>query len=183
MGFSVSPPSPVLFLVAAFSRHDGALDWARTRMELVWGPIALESPRFDFADTNYYDASMGSGLKKTFFAWERPVDPGVLAERKLTSNAWEAEYAGLGLAGEPRPLNLDPGYIALGKLVLASTKDFAHRIYLAHGIFAEITLYYRHGQWETHPWTFPDYRRPEYHAFFNRCRDYLHRLLRAERDR
>ena len=79
---------------------------------------------------------------------------------------------------EPRPLNLDPGYLTLGKLVLASTKDFAHRIYLSRGIYAEVTLYYRHGRWEHHQFTFADYRREDYQHFFSQCRDVLHRRLR-----
>jgi hypothetical protein len=71
---------------------------------------------------------------------------------------------------ETRPVNIDPGYITAAKLVLASTKDHAHRIYLGQGIFAEITLMYRHGRWEAHEWTFPDYRRGDYHAFFTQAR-------------
>jgi hypothetical protein len=63
--------------------------------------------------------------------------------------------------------------VTAAKLVLASTKDFAHRIYLRDGIFAEITLFFRHGRWEHHEWTFPDYRRADYHEFFSRAREYL----------
>ena len=75
---------------------------------------------------------------------------------------------------ERSPLNLDPGYISLGKLALASTKDHAHRIYLDRGIYAEVTLHYRRvGGWQPMKWTFPDYRRPDYHAFFDRCREFL----------
>ena len=140
-----SPHSPALLLLAAFSRHEAALDWARQRAVEAWGPIAAESPPFDFAETHYYDATMGPGLKKVFFAFQRPFDPEELVEIKLQTNRWEEEYAaGAGNTPEPRPLNLDPGYLTLGKLVLASTKDFAHRIYLSRGIYAEVTLQYRH---------------------------------------
>ena len=61
--------------------------------------------------------------------------------------------------------------VALSKLVLATTKDHAHRIYLGHGIYAEVTLQYAHGGWQTMPWTYPDYARPEYHAFFVQVRE------------
>jgi hypothetical protein len=170
-------PEPVLLILAAFSRHEMALDWSRCRAAEQWGPIALESPPFEFTETEYYTPTMGQGLRKVFFAFERLFDPGELAARKLQTNQWEAEYAALASHPDPRPLNLDPGYIALGKLVLASTKDFAHRVYLGQGIYAEVTLTYKHNAWQWHEWTFPDYCRADYQEFFSRCRN----LLRGRR--
>lgn len=175
-------PSASLLIVAAFSRHDAALEWSRQRVVETWGPLALESPRYAFAETRYYEASMGSDLQKSFFLVTRPYDPANLVETKYRTNAWEEEYARLGDTAEPRPLNLDPGYLTLGKLVLASTKDFVHRIYLGRGIYAEVTLYYKHGRWQHHEWTFADYRRADYQAFFTACREYLHRNRREETD-
>ncbi|MFP6659163.1 MAG: DUF4416 family protein, partial [Pirellulales bacterium] len=93
---------------------------------------------------------------------------------------WEQQYAVEAQTAELRPLNIDPGYLSRGKLVLASTKDHSHRIYLRDGIFAEATLYYKDRQWQSREWTFPDYRRADYHAFFERCRDYLKGRLRRE---
>jgi hypothetical protein len=137
--------------------------------------VALESPRFAFTQTDYYEPTMGSPLHKCFFAFERLIDPASLVERKIETNDWEREYARDGGHSEPRPLNLDPGYLALGKLVLATTKDHAHRVYLAQGIFAEVTLSYQDRGWRHHAWTFPDYRRDDYQQFFSRCREYLRR--------
>ena len=136
--------APVLLIVAASSRYAQTLDWARERCAEHCGPVALASEPFDFTETDYYAATMGPDLKKQFFAFERLIDPGALAGIKCETNRWEAEYAALGLHEELRPLNLDPGYITPAKLVLASTKDHAHRIYLAHGIYAEATLGYKH---------------------------------------
>jgi hypothetical protein len=167
---------PALLLLAAFSRHEVALDWARQRAVGTWGPILLESPRFEFVETPYYDATMGRGLKKSFFAFQRPLDPTELVEIKLETNRWEAEYAAAAGHAEPRPLNLDPGYLTPAKLVLASTKDFAHRIYLSRGIYAEITLQYKHHHWLHHEYTFPDYRRADYQEYFSKCRDELKRM-------
>jgi hypothetical protein len=169
----VTTPSTVLLIIAAFSRHEESLAWARTRTESIWGPIALASDAFDFRETDYYDATMGVGLRKQFFAFEGLVDPERLVEFKLQTNDWEAEYAALAEHDEQRPLNLDPGYITLAKLVLASTKDHAHRIYLGRGIYAEITLKFRDGVWQASDWTYPDYRRPDFQEFFIRCREYL----------
>jgi hypothetical protein len=171
-----SPHSPALLLLAAFSRHDAALDWTRQRAVEAWGRVERESPRFDFADTHYYDATMGPGLKKVFFAFQRPFDPAELVEIKLETNRWEEQYAAAAGHAEPRPLNLDPGYLTLAKLVLASTKDFAHRIYLSRGIYAEITLQYKHHRWQHHEYTFPDYRREDYQRFFTECREVLRRM-------
>jgi hypothetical protein len=176
-----TPHSPVLLLLAAFSRHDDALDWAKRKAVEAWGPIARESERFEFKETAYYDATMGAGLKKGFFAFQRPFDPERLVEIKLATNRWEEEYAAEAGKAEPRPLNLDPGYLTLGKLVLASTKDFAHRIYLSQGIYAEVTLQYRHRRWEHHQYTFPDYRREDYQRFFSECREEIKRGERGER--
>jgi hypothetical protein len=169
----IHPPSPVLLLIAASSRHEAALVWGLREAEAEFGPAAAVSDAFDFTETNYYDAEMGVGLKKQFWVFANPVDPGRLAAIKRQTNFCEAEYAGLKTHTEPRPLNLDPGYLTLAKLVLASTKDHAHRIYLADGIYAEVTLSYRRGGWQPFDWTYPDYRRPDFQQFFTRCRELL----------
>ncbi len=176
-----SPPAPSMLLVAVFSRHEDALAWARDRAARHWGAPLLESEPFDFHETDYYAATMGRPLKKQFFAFPPPFDPAGLVQIKLATNAWEQEYATAGSHSEPRPLNIDPGYLGLGKLVLASTKDFTHRIYLGGGIYAEVTLNFRRGRWEHHEWTFPDYRRGDYHQFFSTCRDALRRYAREGR--
>ncbi len=175
-----TPPTPALLLVAAFSRHGEALEWARGRAEEAWGEIAMQSPAFEFDETAYYEPTMGPGLRKTFMAMARPTDPSELVAIKLRTNSWEEQYAAEAADPEPRPLNLDPGYLTLGKLVLASTKDFVHRVYLDRGIYAEVTLFYRRGAWQHHEWTFADYRRGDYQAFFTRARDYLHGRLRED---
>lgn len=175
-----TPPSASLLILAAFSRHGAALDWARQQAIETWGPLVLESPRFAFTETPYYEPSMGPTLQKTFFLLAPLYDPAALVDTKLRTNAWEEEYARSAGHPELRPLNLDPGYLTLGKLVLASTKDYTHRIYLDRGIYAEITLYYKHRRWQHHQWTFADYRRADYQAFFTACRDYLHRHRRED---
>jgi len=175
-----NPPPPARLILAAFSRYDEALDWARDRAVCHFGARAMESPRFAFDNTDYYRATMGEGLKKTFWLFERPFDPEELVGAKLLTNRWEEEYAVASNWPETRPLNLDPGYLTLGKLVLASTKDFAHRVYLGRGIFAEITLYFEHHHWQHHRFTFPDYRREDYQVFFTACRNWLHSAIERE---
>ena len=133
---------PALLIMAVFSRYEAALDWSQTRAEQNWSPLALASDVFDFDDTPYYEKTMGPALKKRLLAFEQLTNPGQLAEIKLATNDWEEFYARENSWPESRPLNLDPGYITEAKLVLATTKDRDHRIYLGSGIFAEVTLFY-----------------------------------------
>ncbi len=173
-----SQPTPVLLIVAIFSRYDEALAWAKTRCVDGWGNVALESDQFAFEWTPYYEPSMGDNLRKSFLAFEQPIDPGRLPELKQQTNSWEQEYAEQADHDVVRPLNLVPGYVTLGKLILASTKNHAHRIYLSNGIYAELTLQYRDKRWQKLPWTYPDYCQDDYHEFFKECRDYLRNRLR-----
>lgn len=175
----IGTPAPVMLLLAAFSRHGEGLDWARQRAEATWGTVALASPRFSFEETGYYEPTMGPGLQKCFWAFDKLIDPGLLADVKAQTNAWEIEYAKDCGHDEPRPLNLDPGYLTPAKLVLASTKDHAHRLYLSDGIYAEVTLFYKDRRWQHRDWTFPDYRRADYQQFFAECRQAL-RLRQLE---
>src|SRR6187402_2557651 len=115
----ISEPAPVMLIVAATSRHSDALEWTRDRMARHFGPFLLLSNAFDFTETDYYAATMGGDLKKQFLAFERPIDPAALAEIKRQTNELESEYAALAKHTEPRPFNLDPGYITPAKLVLA----------------------------------------------------------------
>jgi hypothetical protein len=170
---AITPHRPVLRILAAFSRYPESFDWTRRLLEQAWGPIALQSDLFDHRETTYYEAMMGPDLKKTFFAFKTLVDPAELPQWKTQTNDWETVYQKQSKHPEPRPLNLDPGYLTEAKLILASTKDRDHRIYLSDGIFAENTIHFTKGAWQSRPWTYPDYQRPDYHQFFLLCRDYL----------
>src|SRR6185369_1712231 len=88
----IQPHRPVLLILAAFSRHLDAFDWSRQTVEAAWGKIALQSDLFDHGETNYYEATMGTDVKKTFFAFEQLIDPARLVEFKETSNRWEQDY-------------------------------------------------------------------------------------------
>lgn len=134
----------------------------------------MESDIWPFDLTDYYEAEMGPGIKRRFLSFERLIQPDALAQIKHETNRIEDEIAQQCLALElPRPVNLDPGYIDLGKLVLATTKDRSHRIYIGQRIYAEVTLHFTQGRWEPWPWTYPDYRQAEYHEFFMRVRQTL----------
>jgi hypothetical protein len=169
---------PALLVVAVFSRHSAALAWAQERLERLFGPAGLTSPPYDFNQTRYYEATMGSGLRKQFIAFQNLAAPDRLAAVKLQTNDLENELAREQVYPEPRPLNLDPGLLTLGKFMLATTKDQAHRIYLRDGIYAEVTLRFQAGAFEPWPWTYADYRQPAVLDFLNQARDFYRRRLR-----
>jgi hypothetical protein len=170
---TISSPHPVLLLVAVSSRYEAALQWARERIASEFGTLGAVSEAFAFTETDYYTASMGTDLLKQFVIPAQLIDPGRLPAIKRLTNDWEVEYAAGARHPESRPLNLDPGYLTLAKLVLASTKDHAHRIYLADGIYSEVTLSYRGKAWQPFDWTYPDYRRADFQQFFTECRGLL----------
>jgi len=174
-------PEPVLLVVAAFSQHASALEWARQRLARAFGPVALIGPTYEFKQTAYYQPTMGTELRKQLLVFRELVTADALAAIKLQTNAMEAELAGRDGYAEPRPLNLDPGILSLGKFMLATTKDQAHRVYLGEGIYAEVTLRYQAGTFEPWPWTYADYRLPDVLLFLQQAREYYRaRLQEAE---
>jgi hypothetical protein len=169
---------PVLLVVAAFSRYERALAWGLERLEQAFGPVGLISAPFAFDQTSYYEATMGPDLKKQFFAFHDLVASDSLPAVKLRTNALEREIAERQSYAEARPLNLDPGHLSLGKFLLATTKDQAHRVYLRDGIFADVTLRYEAGTFEPWPWTYADYRQECVRAFLREAREYYRQRLR-----
>ena len=166
-------PFPCALVVALFSRHRSAIERVRRIVESQWGAIALQSRPFAFEQTSYYQQQMGDRLEKEFWVLKRLEDPACLADRKRMAIAWEALIAESGEFPESRPVNIDPGWISPLKLVLASTKDRAHRIYLRDGIYAEVALQRVGSQWRGYPWTYPDYLLPDSLEFFQQAIGYL----------
>jgi hypothetical protein len=168
------PPEKSLLVVAAFSRHVAALDWALERLQVEHGPLAMVSPDFAFHHTHYYDATMGTGLLKRLFVFEPLRESDILPLVKRQTIDLERELAVSARFSESRPLNLDPGLLQLGKFLLASTKDQAHRIYLGNNTYAEVTLRFQGKEFEPWPWTYADYREPAVRAFLRDARNHLY---------
>ena len=169
---------PVRPVLGMLSRRPGLFDRALDAVAARWGAPDLVSDLMDFDFTDYYTPDMGPGLKRKLCSFPVPMDPAVLPEIKLWTNSVERDIARSAQDDYPRPVNLDPGYITDAKLVLATTKDHAHRIYLGQGIYAEITLAYRNGAWRNQPWTYADFRTAPYHRFFLDARALLMRARR-----
>ncbi len=145
----------------------------------LFGPTDIISDVMPFDFTHYYDRQMGSPLYRQFASFQRLVKPDALASAKVATNRLEAEFAARSGGGPARPINLDPGYVDQSKLVLASMKDFSHRIYLGGGVYGEITLMYHKGSWDALRWTFPDYASGRYHPFLTAVRRRLRESLQA----
>ena len=172
-------PAVKLF-VGMLSACADLLDVARVMLEDEHGPVDAAGDLIDFDFTRYYEPEMGSGLKRQFLSFRRLVAPDRLARIKLRTNEMEKEIA----RRHPvpvRPVNLDPGYLTLSKVILATTKDHAHRIYLADGIYAEVTLSWRDRAWRPWPWTYPDYATDAYVGFFSRVREEYAAQLKSPR--
>ncbi len=152
---------------------------ARKLMTPAFGATDLESDIWPFNATQYYEAEMGNDLKRWFVSFGELIQPDRISEIKRMTMELEKKLADDCLhPPDQRVVNLDPGYIDMGKLVLPTTKDHSHRIYLDRGIYAEVTLHYTQGRWTAWPWTYPDYAAETYHPFFVRVRDRLGEQLR-----
>ena len=155
----------VLFVGVIFSNQD-SLFKIKQILEKKYGKILFESGDFLFDGTSYYSKEMGENLIKKFFAFEKLIAQDELSKIKNFTNDIEAEFSENG----SRKVNLDPGYLNLSKVILASCKDFSHRIYIGNYIFAEITLSYTQGKYVFLPWTYPDFKTEEYLEFFLKLR-------------
>ena len=165
---------PVKLFAGLLGSDPDLLRRARQLLQKRFGPVDFESEIWPFDQTDYYEEEMGPDLKRWFITFEDLVPPDSLPQIKHESNALEQEIADQCLLPDiSRPVNIDPGYVDLSKLVLGTTKDSGHRIYLGHGIYAEVTLRYNHGAWQTLPWTYPDYTLAPCHEFFTRVRAHL----------
>lgn len=140
------------------------------------GPIDHLSDPFDFDLTDYYRAEMGEGLRRRFVSFERLAEPEALPTIKLRTNAIE-ETVRRSFGRSGRPVNIDPGYLTASALVMATAKDFSHRIPLAHGIYAHLELLFTRTDVRVLEWTYPDMRRPGPLSFFRQVRQsYLAQL-------
>jgi hypothetical protein len=168
-------PTPVKLVVPMLAGSTALLDVAQQAVCDALGPTDYVSDDLAFDFTDYYAAEMGAPLLRRFVSMRALMDPGDLARLKLRTNALERAWS----QGGRRAVNLDPGYLAGAKFVLATTKDYAHRIYLGEGIYAEVTLLYRGGAFEPLPWTYPDYCSAAYHRILGEMRALYMAQLRA----
>ena len=166
----IRAPKPVKLLVGMLAQRPEWFEAAERLLAEAFGPIDLASGLIPFDFTRYYEPEMGPNLLRKFVTHERLIAPDQIAPIKVCTNGFEEALARDLAAGVARPVNLDPGYLDGSKLVLATTKDYVHRIYLGQGVYAEITLTYKKGGYIATPWTYRDYATAPYLAFFAQAR-------------
>ena len=135
-------------------------------LEDRFGEIEIISVMYDFNFTQYYREEMGGDLKKQLLSFKKLYPPDDLPSFKQVTNDIEDRFT----VDEKRKINLDPGYLSAGKVVLATTKNFDHRIYLGKGIYGDVQLRYRGNKFHTNSWTYPDYRDMKVIEFLARLR-------------
>ena len=156
-----NPASPVGDVLAKLDQRFGD-------RQFVHGPVP-------FSWSDYYKEEMGDSLHKLYYNYQIGIERQLLPEIKIFTNELEKQYAD---AHGNRLINIDPGYVARDKVVLATTKDFYHRLYLADGIFGEVTLHYRKGKFRYFSWTYPDFRDEAVMSFLERVRAPLVKEIR-----
>ncbi len=170
-------PLPVKLIAGFIYADQEVFEKTKSVLRRTFGPMDYESERLRFDQTAYYEKEMGPGLSRAFTSFTRLVPADKLAGIKLTANGIEKKFM---TPDGRRTVNVDPGYVSLSKLVLATTKSFVHRIYVGRGIFEEVTLYFKDGGFQPGRWTYPDFRNPEHLAVFNKIREsYMAQLVKT----
>ena len=150
------PPRPAKLITGLLHGPGDALKLALQAMTGEFGPLDHLSRAAPFGHTSYYEKEMGRGLVRRYASFQELVDPGRLAGIKLVTNRLEKEIAEDGR----RRINIDPGLLSEERLVLATGKNYLHRVYLRDGIHADLTLIYEQDSYRALPWTYPDYCTP-----------------------
>jgi len=167
---SIKPVKPVKYFCGIIGKNVDIINHAREELVGLMGRIDQESELIPFDFTDYYTEEMGSGLIRQFVSFHELMSPAKLAEIKLATNLIEDKFAAKAGVKMNRVVNLDPGYITAANLILATTKDFSHRIYIGEGIYAEVTLIFKKSGCVFFDWTYPDFKSGKYMGFFQELR-------------
>ncbi|HEY7315957.1 MAG TPA: DUF4416 family protein [Candidatus Binatia bacterium] len=174
-------PKPAKYFVGLLSSDIELLNRLETDLTVIFGTIDARSKTLPWNVSRFYEEEMGAGLRRRFVSFVQLDSPGNLADFKLKTCLVEDTYRRTGGGENGRRVNIDPGYIEAGKLVLASTKNAKHRIYLKSGIYGETTLLYYSGSFQACPHTYPDYLWGETLSFLTSVRSvYLRQLREAD---
>ena len=172
-----STPKPVKLIVSLIAGGEKRITEAATELSQSYGKIDFMSACIPFTMTEYYQTEMGEGLMRRLISFADLLDPERLPEVKQYTDKLETHYT---RSEGNRRINLDPGYITLYQLILATNKRFAHRPYLRDGVYADLTLIYKEKSFQPLAWTFPDYGSAEMIGILNRLRERYHLQLKEQ---
>jgi hypothetical protein len=150
-------PKPVKLIMSLITSDDHLFNEVAEVLTSRYGEVDFESEVLSFDFTDYYTKEMGDRLCRRFCTFRLLIPRDVLVRIKGETNEIEGQFAVEG----KRRINIDPGYICAEHLILATTKGYAHRPYLGEGIYADLTLIYRAGEFRPLAWTYPDYASPD----------------------
>ena len=168
---------PVKLVFSVFASAAALLEETITILSAAYGKPDFISDPVPFDYTNYYCPEMGENLVRRFLAMEELIGPEKLPDIKLATNAIEDKF----LLDDRRQINIDPGYLSMANLILATGKGYSHRPYLRDGIYADLTLIYQDKKFCPQPWTYPDYADYKQLAMFISIRaKYLSQLKMAK---
>ena len=167
-------PQPVKLLTSIVTADSGISETVCSKMTMRFGPVDFTSDALAFDFTDYYENEMGRGMFRHILSFQELIAPDLLPSIKNYTNELEGSVL---RADGTRTVNIDPGYIALGHMILATCKGFAHRPYLRDGIYADLTLIFKDRTFNPLEWTFPDYGSEQYIKIINQIRKIYYEQL------
>ena len=177
--WTLKKPDPAKLIVGILASDTDALKAATEAVIAKFGRPDFISDVWPFNMTRYYEAETGNNILRQFISIEKPVCPSKLAAIKHKANKLEKKLADKLSTPLSRPVNLDPGLIEPSKLILVTTKNFSHRIYIGKKMYAEVTLTFDKGRWKDYEYTFADYKQQCYQDFLSKVRTRLVEQLRT----
>ena len=168
-------PVKAKLFIGILTSSDEFLLKAERRLEKKYGKIDFKSTNIPFNHTEYY-SSIGKKLFKVLLSFKPLIRRDRIAAIKLYTNNLEKIISGKN----KRDVNIDPGYLTLSNVYLASCKEYFHRIYLRKGIYLENELKYINKNYKPWEWTYPDYVKPEYLDFFYTVRKTYYNQIRKK---
>lgn len=170
-------PVPALLFAGVLYNDDNCLSAAKKTLIENYGNCILEIPSFPWSYSKYYNEELGTNIMRTFMFFEKLISPEKIIDIKLQTNQIEESLS----EKSKRKVNIDPGYLTLSNIVLATTKNYSHRIYLGKGIYGEVTLIYKNNTYSPYIFTYQDYQDTKSIEMFLEARKYLKDILSAKK--
>ena len=160
---------PVKLICGIIASKERTILGTEERLIQMYGSVDLRSPLFSFDFTDYYEREMGKNLRRKFLSFEQLIEPERLGAIKLETNRLEEDFRE-EFHTKHRPVNIDPGYLTTASLIMATAKNFAHRVPLQDGIYAHLEFLFGRDEVRSLDWTYPDFRNEGYQEFFLEAR-------------